>query len=132
MKVETEIQRRLRGFLKAGKQDRRKPKGSSLNPRQVAQKGPLFDTYLLYSQLSSDSAHPTITALNRHFKPGGRPRRFLFTPVPTDDEVVDTMTWTCCNMLGVCLALRQLLGSPALNKEAAELAEEYGRLANIT
>jgi hypothetical protein len=95
MKIGDAIQEQLRIYLKEGTRDRKRDRSISLDPKTVASTGPLYDTYLLYSDLSADSAHPTVTSLNRHFKPGadGNVRRFLFTPPSRSEEITDTLTF---------------------------------------
>jgi hypothetical protein len=127
------VEEKLRSFLREGKADREPIKGMNLDPKTVARTGPLFPSYLLYSQLSADAAHPTVTSLNRHFKPGanGNVRRFMFAPTPSAAELEDTLLWACNLSIGVCAAGSQLLGHAELDQDAAALAEEYGRLVGI-
>ena len=41
-----------------------------LNPKDASGIGPFKQAYIAYSQFSGDAAHPTITALARHWSPG--------------------------------------------------------------
>jgi hypothetical protein len=59
-----EARDRLRAQLREINKDW--PDAVSLNPKAVAMNGVLADGYLLYTQLSADSAHATLTSLARH------------------------------------------------------------------
>jgi len=43
-----------------------RPKAKLLNPKEALKDSVMRRSYLFYSQLSSDAAHPSITALKRH------------------------------------------------------------------
>jgi hypothetical protein len=64
---EAEWQQKLRVFLASLGTDQTKRK--SLDPKQVAARGPLLKGYVEYSQLSSDAAHPTLNSLQRYLGP---------------------------------------------------------------
>ena len=73
IELDKEIGQRLRTFLRTSK--RRFEKAKSLLPKQVAQIRPDFEkTYIFYGQLSSDAAHPSVTALNRYVLPKTHPQ----------------------------------------------------------
>jgi hypothetical protein len=130
MRIDIDIQNNLRRFLRSQKQYGKRGRGGTLEPKTVAGAGVLRDSYLLYKQLSADASHTTITALDRHIKAGadGKVRRFVFSPMPTPQELIDTLLWTSNLMLGTYIAGSQLVGNAALNAESAGLLEEYAEL----
>jgi Family of unknown function (DUF5677) len=65
--LEPEIEDRLRAWLRDTKKRFADPK--MLNPKQVAALSDIGRSYIFYGQLSSDSAHPSLTALNRYDVP---------------------------------------------------------------
>jgi hypothetical protein len=50
-------------------ENRAAPKISFLKPKDASALGSFKDMYVIYSQFSGDAAHPTITALARHWGP---------------------------------------------------------------
>jgi hypothetical protein len=126
--ADTAVRENLQKYLKLSRKQNPKPR--SLDPKGVARKTPVNDAYLIYSQLSDDSAHPSITSLNRHLLIQGECAALQFVPPASDAELSDTLTWACLGMIGVCVSCTQLLHDVRLNVDIAALAEEYGRLAN--
>jgi hypothetical protein len=133
MKVDIDIQNNLRGFLRGQKQQGKRGRSGTLEPKMVAGAGVLRDSYLLYKQLSADASHTTVTALNRHIKAGadGKVRRFVFSPMPTPEELIDTLLWTSNLALGTYVAGSQLVDNAALNAEASGLLKEYAELIKV-
>jgi hypothetical protein len=126
--ADAEVRENLQRYLKLSRKQNPKPR--SLDPKGVARKTPVNDAYLIYSQLSDDAAHPSITSLNRHLLIEGERAALQFVAPASTDELADTLTWACLGMIGVCVSCSQLLHNVRLNAEIATLAEEYGRLAN--
>jgi Family of unknown function (DUF5677) len=66
IQLEEEVASRLRNFIKGANSQ---ASARSLSPKQVAEIRPDFEkTYIFYGHLSADSAHPSVTALNRYVK----------------------------------------------------------------
>ena len=59
-----DVEKRLRESLR--EINKKWPDVKPLNPKGFALSGLLRDGYLIYSQLSVDAAHPTVTSLCRH------------------------------------------------------------------
>jgi hypothetical protein len=123
-----EVEQRLKEQLKAIKKHR--PDAKSLNPKSVAYEGPLSDLYLIYSQLSADAAHPTITSLSRYAGKEAADNEKLIDVEPAikDDEVEMTLDWACNAMLGVCVGVNQVLGGTSAGRELEAFADRYHHL----
>jgi hypothetical protein len=104
------------------------PDAESLNPKAVAMNGLLSDGYMLYSQLSADAAHPTVTSLNRHVAHENGEPVIEVEPTPTEDEIVMTLDWACNAMLGVCVGVNQILGNTPAGQGLRELGDRYHAL----
>jgi len=61
-----EFEERLRAHIEQMK--RTYPKTQFLTPKRASESSPLAPNYLFYSLLSSDSAHPSFSALSRYFR----------------------------------------------------------------
>jgi hypothetical protein len=106
-----EVEERLRGWMKnTGKEF---PNLQSLNPSDVAKAaGDSGKSYIFYAALSSDAAHPSVDALNRYIIPitdedeiGG----IDFDPPVTEEETVETLQLLCMAVLGVGIAVREIV-----------------------
>ena len=99
----------------------------SLNPKNVALSGLLRDGYLIYSQLSADAAHPTVTPLHRHFghceKDGEA--RIDVVPAPKEEEVTMTWDWACNAMPGACVSVNEILGGTLAGQKLGQIADRY-------
>jgi hypothetical protein len=79
IELEASVEARLRAFMKDT--NGKFATSKTLSPKQVAQIRTDFEkTYIFYGQLSSDAAHPSVSALNRYAVPEnrGRGRRHRF------------------------------------------------------
>jgi Family of unknown function (DUF5677) len=105
-----DVEKRLREQLRAI--NKKWPDAKSLSPKDVALSGLLRDGYLIYSQLSADAAHPTVTSLHRHVGHHETAGEALIevVPAPKDEEVIMTWDWACNAMLGACVAVNEILG----------------------
>ena len=101
------------------------PAPESLNPKSVALNGLLAEGYLLYSQLSADAAHPTMTSLNRHVGRENGEAIIDVEPAPTEQEIAMTLDWACNAMLGVCVGVNQILGDTTAGRGLRELGDRY-------
>ena len=81
------VEERLRAWLKNS--SKRFKNAKTLTPKTVALKTAIGKSYIFYEQLSSDAAHPSLDALNRHVIPhtpnevGG----IDVEPAPRDEEI---------------------------------------------
>jgi hypothetical protein len=101
------------------------PDAEFLNPKSVALNGLLADGYLLYSQLSADAAHPTVTSLNRHVGHENGEAIVDVAPAPGEQEIVQTWDWACNAMLGVCVGVNQVLGGTPAGQGLRQLGDRY-------
>ena len=99
--------RELRAFL------RNLDKGSrTLTPKGVARMGDASQAYVIYSQVSSDSAHPTISSLSRYILEhhAGEINELNIPPAIEEDEIFETISFICSALLGACYATGEVLG----------------------
>jgi hypothetical protein len=127
---DAEFVEQLRARVKVIKS--RWPKASFLTPKQTAKESVLKRSYLLYSKLSSDAAHPSILALRRHLvqfvENGEQVMGLDVDPPERANELNDTIDLACNAMIGACVAANQMLGHlPAINSELQRLFIEYGQ-----
>jgi hypothetical protein len=104
------------------------PDAESLNPKAVALNGVLAEGYLLYSQLSADAAHPTVTSLARHVVKDNGETVIDVEPTSTEQEIVMTLDWACNAMLGVAVGVNQILGNTPAGQGLRELGDRYHAL----
>ena len=99
----------------------------SLNPMGVALKTDLGRSYIFYKQLSSDAAHPSLDALNRHVIPHTRDETggIDVDPVPTDDELVETLEYLCMAVMGVLVGVNHIIGGTEGGRALNGLADRY-------
>ena len=126
--LDQEAHERLRSFM------RNLNKGEfgkkTLNPKGVAQIRDDFSrTYMFYSQLSSDSAHPSVTALSRyvvvdHINGHG----FDTEPLVKPAQIAETYEYLSMACLGVCIGVNQILGGTEGGKRLNALAERHTAL----
>jgi hypothetical protein len=106
------------------------PTARSIEPKRLAENGPFAGAYLIYSQLSADAGHPSIASLGRYVTRKDGTAELHFEESPTNEELVDTLTWACMGALGAFVAGTQLLHATELNDKIDTFAQEYHRLAN--
>jgi hypothetical protein len=111
------------------------PQTKFLTPKQASQKSPLAAGYLLYSQLSSDAAHPSMSALSRyiarHTEDGEVVRGIDISPPPKETEIAQTIDLGCHAFIGVIVGANQMLGGTAANDQINAIVGEYQALAGI-
>jgi Family of unknown function (DUF5677) len=97
----------LHGYLKSIKG---KPK-EMINVKATAQAGVLKDSYIIYSQLSSDAAHPSADSLSRYTQRNSDGSLTIVADGITDDaEALQTLEFACSMLLGVCVGANQIIG----------------------
>lgn len=111
------------------------PKNKSLAPKEVADQTSVRPTYMLYSQLSADAGHPTLSALNRYIvtmeESGERIRGIDAAPTTNPRELTDTLSLACMAALGVCVGANEILEGTDGGLALDALAEEYLRLSAL-
>jgi hypothetical protein len=108
-------------------------KGSYLKFKEASQVGPSKEVYLAYIQYSGDAAHPTMTALFRHFQREEDGFVFDVAPEPKDHQLDETLHLACLAILSVMVIANEMLGTGMgaklveLNTELLTLQhEQYG------
>jgi hypothetical protein len=123
------VKRRHEAFMDA-------PKVGFLRPKEASEVGELKDTYAVYSQFSGDAAHPTITALARHWGEAD-PKTAFFDAAPAarDRELDETLHLACIALITIMVLVNEMHGYteagkqlPALNRDLKALqAERWGQ-----
>ncbi|MCA3278418.1 MAG: hypothetical protein ING10_04005 [Roseomonas sp.] len=104
-------------------------KGKILVPRNLAENTSVGQAYLFYAQLSGDSAHPSLDALERHVVKdvSGRLLELALEPVGDPDEPQDTVGLACMALLGILFAIRDLLGLTEVSAQIDAVSRAYLR-----
>jgi hypothetical protein len=125
---------RLREMLRDIKNQ--KPIRPTLDPKNVAGRGPAINFYTFYSELSTDAAHPTGKALSRYItwsEDNGKSVRGIdVEPPPSGSDLADTLHLICSATLGVFVSVREMLGSTTTIPELTKALDEYKTLKRIT
>ena len=96
-------------------------KGSYLKYKVASEVGPFNEIYLAYSQYSGDAAHPTFTALMRHFSFEGGSAVFDVVPDPSEDQLDETLHLACVALIGAAVAVNEMCGFTEAGKHLPEL-----------
>ena len=106
-----------------------------LKPKDAADQSVMKQGYLIYSQLSGDAAHPSITALKRHLlivqEDGENVACLDVQPVERGEEIADTIDIACNAVLGVLVGVNQLLDVADARELVRAVFEEYGVLSHV-
>jgi len=103
-------------------------KGGFLKFKAASMIGPFREMYLAYSQYSGDAAHPTFTALMRHFHFKGDTAVFELDPRPTEDQQDETLHLACVALISAAAAVNEMCGLTEAGKRLPELS---GRLKDL-
>jgi hypothetical protein len=126
-----EMTKLLRSRLREMKE--RRPKAKLLHVKDVASDSVIKPAYRFYSQLSADAAHPTILALKRHLlrtvENGEQVLGLDIQPLEKGAEVAVTVNIACHAVLGVCVAVNQILGGTQAKALLNQLFAEYGKMS---
>jgi hypothetical protein len=130
--LDQEVQERFRTFMRNVNKDAFGKK--TLNPKAVAQiRNDFSRTYMFYSQLSSDSAHPSVTALNRYVVVNPTDGHGFDTePLVKTPEIVQTYEYLSMACLGVCIGVNQVIGWTEGGKRLNAIADRYNALSNAS
>jgi hypothetical protein len=89
--------------------------------------GGVASMYAAYAELSHGAAHPSVAALERHFRRGDNGRWTMeIAPPFKPNERLQTLDMACNALLGVCLAVSAMLGGTSQDEALAAL---WGRFA---
>lgn len=131
--LDAAVSDRLRGYLK--ELSKKVEKAKTLSPKHVAEIRSDFEkTYIFYGQLSSDAAHPSVTALKRYVVPDLHPERAEIDvePVVSEKEMVQTLDFLCMAAMGVCIAANQIIGGTPGGAFLNGIADCYTELSHRT
>jgi hypothetical protein len=133
IRLEEDVEARLRTFMKGISNQFFNAK--TLTPKHVAQiRRDMEKTYIFYGHLSADSAHPSITALNRYtvLESDKEESGIDVEPVVRDKEIAETYEYLCMAAVGVCAAVNQIIGGTSGGQLLNGIAERYTDLSNRT
>ena len=104
-------------------------KGKMLTPKNLAENTSVSQAYLFYAQLSGDSAHPSLDALERHVvkDDSGQLLELALEPVGDPDEPQDTVGLACMALLRTLVALRDLTGATEVSPQIDAVSRAYMR-----
>jgi Family of unknown function (DUF5677) len=104
---------RLRSWLRNSAKQFKNAK--TLTPKEVALKTAIAKSYIFYEQLSSDAAHPSLDALNRHVIPHTKTEvgGIDVEPIVRDVELAETLEYLCMAVMGVCVDVNPRVSYPA-------------------
>jgi Family of unknown function (DUF5677) len=118
-----EEQSRIQAIVKQVRQE--SPNAAPLKPQKVISGTDISSASVLYQKLSSDAAHPSLTALKRHFVQSAGTEGLLLKPRIKDGEVMDTAFLASMALLGGCIAANDALGGTAGGERLEGLVAEY-------
>ena len=88
--------------------------------------------YATYAELSHDAAHPSITALERHFRRADNGHwKMDLAPPFKDRERLLTLARACNALLGVCLGVSALLGGTSQDDALGALWKRFVAQSNL-
>ena len=98
------------------------PKVSFLKPKDASELGAFKDMYVIYSQFSGDAAHPTITALARHWGPASQEAVYLEVEPNVDENQLDeTLHLGCLAMISMMVVVNEMVGYTDAGKSLLEI-----------
>ena len=107
-------------------------KGKLLDPKQLAARGQLSQSYVYYADLTADAAHATLDALWRyqdHAQEGGETTWNIdINPLVSPEERRMTLMLVCEALLGVCFEVMEILDLRSVNDDLSALKQEYQAL----
>ena len=113
---------------------RRWQRPAKFRANEVAAVGVLEQAYLPYARLSLDAVHPSLMALRRHIsleqEADGQYLTLTVVPPLKPRERLDTIDQACSALIGVCVAVNELLGGTATGQELPKIAEKFWAQGN--
>ena len=95
--------------------------GKFIRFKQASEVGPFKQIYLAYSQYSGDAAHPTFTALMRHWDVSPTKAEFVIAPEAREYELDETIHLACVAMISVAVAANEMCGYTEAGKQLPKL-----------
>lgn len=117
--------------------EEKQPKARPISFKATAAAGVLKDNYIIYTQLSSDAAHPSAESLSRHItrttvSDTETTLNVIALPCPPTDEIVQTLDFICGALLGICVGVNQIIGGLPSGKELKPMLDELSSLRKNT
>jgi hypothetical protein len=109
-------------------------KPGGISQWDAADAGGVGPAYIIYRELSGDSAHPSATSLSRHVTWNGEGKDASFTvravPVQEPLDIPDTLELACNPLLGICVAANQILGGVDAGESLEDLFVAFRELSD--
>ena len=113
----------IRGLIKGQRAEF--PRPNKLTVSETA-KSDVSNLYSDYAMLSHDAAHPSITALRRHFRPDHTGRLTMdIAPPFKPRERLTTLDMACDALFGACIHVSKLLGGTSQDDALGALWERF-------
>jgi hypothetical protein len=101
------------------------PKVGFLKQKDVSDAGAFKDMYVVYSQFSGDAAHPTITALSRHWGAKAKDTAYFdVEPEPREDELDETLHLSSVAVISMFVVVNEMIGFTQAGKDLPEINHE--------
>ena len=121
--LEPEMQTAVVDFLDSAK------KSDLLSPKSASAAGAFKTAYLAYSQFSSDAAHPSLTALARHWRRAeDRIVEIVVRPDVNQGELDQTLLFAGMAVLGFLGVVDEMFGRVAPDGSLVHLRDELQAL----
>jgi hypothetical protein len=122
-----QFEEKLRAYMAELKE--KHPDAKPIGFKAIAASGVLKDTYVVYTQLSSDAAHPSAESLSRYItrtkvSDTETTLNINALPSPAGKEILQTLEFACSALLGICVGANQIIGDLPSGKELAPMFEE--------
>ena len=108
-------------------------KTAETNMVDAALVGGVADAYIAFRELSTDAAHPSAASLSLHVVTSDDPEGPQFTlsasPVMDPTEPADTFELLCMGVLGVIVAVNEVLGGISVGEPLDVLASDFAELS---
>jgi hypothetical protein len=125
-----EGQSRIQAIVKQWPQ--KNPNAAPLKPQKVISDTEISSASVIYQLLSSDAAHPSITALRRHVVESTGTKGFSLKPRIKAGEAMQTAVLASLALHIVCIAANDAFGRTTGGERLERLIAEYDELAART
>ena len=114
--------------------DAKHPKAPYLNHQKAAEVGTIDDAYIFYNVLSNDAAHPSATSLGRYITWNVDDTEWTISAIPADDsdEIDETLELACGVMLGITVAVNEVVDGTNVGEDLFKLSDEFRALSNAS
>jgi hypothetical protein len=105
-------------------------KGKKLHAAKIASEGVVEVAYIEYQRFSLDSIHCSVTALGRHLsrEKSQEMDELILSVVPNSSpkELFDTIVHACNALIGVAVAVNEIVGFTPASDNLVSVFEEFG------